>query len=330
MPPKGKDKAGGKGKQGSQLKDILPPNAKQPREGEPVEVMEEPTEEQLKNQEKNYQYLPYPDYPVWPGNQEVQALFEEEKTKLTEEVTKQQEADGAASQNEDNLDIPEDKLFKDEHWFYLPTSFHEFEKKKIKWKRPNQYLYEIMHENDAKKNKSDKKNVRKRKTSKRFRLGSSSNIGSSTNVAVAEGSKKKINVLKRPKVNYKVIGYQERPEAEDEMRRRKEEEEKVAGKEKKKPPKKGEEEEQPQMMSVAIETNLDMGFLMPAYSKWITSQLQFIKDRTVRDTVTKEPIWKRIFPQENGIPVKSITGKYRVKLRFLGEERIVEIDDRMP
>ena len=98
-----------------------------------------------------------------------------------------------------------------------------------------------------------------------------------------------------------------------------------------KAPKKGnEEDEQPQMMRVAIESNMNMGFLMPTYSKWMTSQIQFIKDRTVRDTQTKEQIWKRIYPQENGIPCKSINGKYRVKVRFMEQERLVEIDDRMP
>ena len=250
-------------------------------------------------------------------------------------MQKEQDEEGAASSNEDNVEVSDEKLFTDDHWFYLPSSFHEFERKKIKWLRPKDYLYEIIYEKEAKKHKEERKVARKRRTSKRFRLGSSTNIGgegSSTNVGGGNRtSKKRISPLKNIKVNYKVIGYQERPETEEEMKRRKEEEEKVAGKEKKKPPKKGAEEtEQPQMVSVAIETNLDMGFLMPTYSKWMTSQLQFIKDRTVRDTVTKEPIWKRIFPQDNGIPVKSPNGKYRVKLRFMGEERMVVVDDRMP
>jgi hypothetical protein len=32
----------------------------------------------------------------------------------------------------------------------------------------------------------------------------------------------------------------------------------------------------------------------------------------------------------NGIPVISPTGKYWVKIRFMGKERLVEIDDRIP
>ncbi len=75
---------------------------------------------------------------------------------------------------------------------------------------------------------------------------------------------------------------------------------------------------------------MDMGFLMPVYSKWVTSQFQFIKDRAIRDVDTKESIWQRIYPQENGSPVISPTGKYWVKVRFQGKERLVEVDDRMP
>lgn len=84
------------------------------------------------------------------------------------------------------------------------------------------------------------------------------------------------------------------------------------------------------MIQVAVENSMDMGFLMPSYSKWVTSQLQFIKDRSIRDIDSRETIWQRIYPQENGMPVISPSGKYWVKLRFLGKEKLIEIDDRMP
>ena len=58
--------------------------------------------------------------------------------------------------------------------------------------------------------------------------------------------------------------------------------------------------------------------------------MQFIRDRTIRDVDSHEAIWERIYPQENGIPTISPTGKYWVKLRFMGKERLVEIDDRIP
>ena len=44
---------------------------------------------------------------------------------------------------------------------------------------------------------------------------------------------------------------------------------------------------------------------MPSYIKWLTSQFNFIKDRNVRDIDSREQIYKRIYPQKNGIPVIS-------------------------
>ena len=132
----------------------------------------------------------------------------------------------------------------------------------------------------------------------------------------------------------KVINYEEKPETEEEARRRKEELEKAAAvKDKKKaPPPKGgkEEEEETVMVKRVVLSSMDMGFLMPAFSKWATSQFQFAKDRTLVDIETKEPIWKRIYPQEDGVPVVSHSGKYWVRIRFMDKERLVEIDDRMP
>jgi hypothetical protein len=83
-------------------------------------------------------------------------------------------------------------------------------------------------------------------------------------------------------------------------------------------------------LRIAVENPMDMGHLQPTYSKWITSQLQFIKDRGIRDIGSKEQPWQRIYPQENGIPCVSASGKYWVKVRFMGSERLVEVDDRMP
>lgn len=88
--------------------------------------------------------------------------------------------------------------------------------------------------------------------------------------------------------------------------------------------------DEPQLIQVPIENSMDMGFSMPTYTKWLTSQLQLVKDRFILDIDTEEKVWQRIYPQENGVPVCSPTGKYWVKLRFMGKERLVEIDDRVP
>ena len=122
------------------------------------------------------------------------------------------------------------------------------------------------------------------------------------------------------------------------MAKRKEAAEKAAaadkGAKKKAAPAKGapatDPADEPQVLQIPIDGSLDMSFLMPKYTKWVTSQFQFIRDRSIRDVDSSEAIWQRIYPQENGIPTVSPTGKYWVKLRFMGKERLVEIDDRIP
>jgi hypothetical protein len=48
---------------------------------------------------------------------------------------------------------------------------------------------------------------------------------------------------------------------------------------------KGKVEEEVKMVKEVVLSPLDMGPLMPLYSKWATSQLQFIKDRSIRDQI---------------------------------------------
>ncbi len=161
------------------------------------------------------------------------------------------------------------------------------------------------------------------------------------NIAIAEQLQENEPPINRDELKYEMlcIAYDERLETEEEVKKRKEEAEKLAAADKnakkKPPPAKGAPVEadpmdKPQVLKIPVENNMDMGFLMPVYSKWVTSQFQFIKDRAIRDVDTKESIWQRIYPQENGSPVISPTGKYWVKVRFQGKERLVEVDDRMP
>lgn len=63
MPPK-KDKGKAGGKAGRPLKDVLPPNAKPPREGQPLKQPEEAGEGPI----RDYTYKPFPLFPEWPGN----------------------------------------------------------------------------------------------------------------------------------------------------------------------------------------------------------------------------------------------------------------------
>ena len=52
---------------------------------------------------------------------------------------------------------------------------------------------------------------------------------------------------------------------------------------------------------------------------WIGSQLQIIKIRELKDVYNDEPVWKKIYPQENGVPQITKSGKYWVKLYYMGK-----------
>lgn len=54
-------------------------------------------------------------------------------------------------------------------------------------------------------------------------------------------------------------------------------------------------------------------------AKWIGGHLQLIKDKGLKDVYTGEHIWKKIFPQVDGIPVLSKSGKHWVKLYHMGK-----------
>jgi len=76
------------------------------------------------------------------------------------------------------------------------------------------------------------------------------------------------------------IDSEERKETEEEVRKRKEEQERLAALEKgskKKAPAKGQPApdpmDEPQLIRVPVHNVMDMGFLMPLWCKWVTSQL---------------------------------------------------------
>jgi hypothetical protein len=48
------------------------------------------------------------------------------------------------------------------------------------------------------------------------------------------------------------------------------------------------------------------------------------------DVNNGEPIWKKIYPQENGVPQITKSGKYWVKLLHMGKYVKIEVDDRIP
>jgi hypothetical protein len=133
MPPKGKEvKKGailGNFKAGKQLKDILPPNSKPPREGVIVKQEGEP------NVQRHMEYEPLAHFPEWPGNDEAK------------------QHDFSCKKDANDKEI----LFEDPTQIYLPPSFKEFMRQEHIWLRPEAYIREILHESQLDSLKAEKR-----------------------------------------------------------------------------------------------------------------------------------------------------------------------------
>ncbi len=121
---------------------------------------------------------------------------------------------------------------------------------------------------------------------------------------------------KKTKLNLVVFETSERVETEAEVETRKREAALLANAKdnKKKPPKKEELEEGPVTIKEAKLSNIDMDGYQANFSKWVGSQLQVIKDRNIRDVYTNKPIWTKIYPQQQGVPIYNKSGKFRLYL----------------
>lgn len=125
-----------------------------------------------------------------------------------------------------------------------------------------------------------------------------------------------------------VVTFIERDETQEEFEARKhKEQEKIAAMKKK--PAKTEESHIGKLKEVKL-GNIEMGKNMPQCSKWVSSQLQILKDKGWKDPFSGESLWHKIYPQKDGIPIYNPSGRYWVKLLLLGTPRLVEIDSRVP
>jgi hypothetical protein len=205
-----------------------------------------------------------PHYPEWPGNDEA----------------KQHDFSSKKDANDNEI------LFEDSTKIYLPPSFKEFMRGEDIWLRPDAYIREILHEQETDRLKAEKR--RQSKTRKAIRKANLMAMGGVASQDITFEQQqlldKEINLnldKSAIKVTKCVIASMQRLETEDEIKKRKEEEEKKAaaekGAKKKAAPAKGavpveDPSDKPQLVSIPIENSLDLGFSMPAYTKWITSQ----------------------------------------------------------
>lgn len=105
-------------------------------------------------------------------------------------------------------------------------------------------------------------------------------------------------------------------------------------KDKKKKKKGGDESDEDAIRYVKIVkySNIDISSEnLPPFSKWMGSILQTIVDRKIKDAYEPhDHVWKKIYPQEDGVPVFNPSGRYWVKLYHMGQLTKVEIDDKFP
>lgn len=126
----------------------------------------------------------------------------------------------------------------------------------------------------------------------------------------------------------RIVSTYERDELPEEYEKRKQEETEkwIANKKKGKNP--ADDLPAKKVKDVILE-RIEMGKRLPSFPTWLSSQLSILRDR---DWKNHDGVyfWRRIYPQVDGIPVYNKSGKYWVKLLFLGQERLVEVDGRMP
>ena len=80
-----------------------------------------------------------------------------------------------------------------------------------------------------------------------------------------------------------------------------------------------------------LPTNINSSDWTCNYVSWISSVFQLIKDLKLKDINDDSSIWSKIYPQDdNGIPIYNPSGRYWIKLYFMGKPRKIEVDDRIP
>ena len=207
MPPKDKAKKGaiqGNYKAGKPLKEIMPAGAKAPREGVIAKLDGEP------EVERNFDYEPLAPFPEWPGNEEA----------------KNHDFSTGCEKTEEGETIP----YKDETEIFLPPSFKEFMRGEEHWLRPDEYLREVLAEQELTRLKAERK--RQQRTRKNIRKQNMLNMGAEDITKAEEellAQKINLNVDKASiEINPMVISHLERLETQSEIESRKAEEEKKA------------------------------------------------------------------------------------------------------
>ena len=301
----------------------------------------------------SYQHIREPKTINFPNNTEKifspenipNPLFEEFPSDETDLETLQ--APLLQNPEEIFIDPDSDKI-------YLPRSLYkDFLFEEIKWSRPIHYILENKLDLEIKKHYQKKNTYNFReKVHEKFReeerrkkmeeegiLEPKSDKSDSDYNEKNDGNalyKDYFNLL-RTKPNITIVKFIERQETDEEYEIRiKKEEEEI---ERFKNEKKKNKNLQPTITEVNTEKlklneaspsciNMKDGY--PLYCRWLASIFEIIRERNITDVNNHYSIFKRIYPQENGVPVYNPKGIYWIKLYHFGKLRKIEIDDRMP
>ena len=248
MPPK-KEAKKGLYRPGTPLKDIIPPTLKQPpREGKPPRIPEYTASSNIINP-----YEPQPEFEEWPG-------------------------DEAALAFDFGLDAPPGKLYNDPAKLSLPPSFKMKENYMIFWRRPKELVKTEIDDHHISYSSvlgADNRFSRQNTMPGELEGRSSIHIADDGN---SDGPELQM---------FEVAEREETPE-EVELRVKELTEKQQQQQGKKKPGKKDEPiDTNPQKIKDIKLGNISMKDDIPAYAKWIASQLQIIKDRNIRDAIVR-------------------------------------------
>ncbi len=252
MPPKPKDAKKGAYKVGTPLKDILPPTIKQPiREGRPSRVPEYTATQTVINP-----YKSHPEFEQWPG-------------------------DEAAANYDFGLASQTATQFADQIKFPLPPSFISKESHIIFWRRPKELVKTQAYNENLRHSAyvASESQFGRRKSARaltEMQEGGSILLPEDSGTSPFDGEDVELEMFKQI----------ERLETAEEAEARVKEltEKQLQDKAKKKTGKKEDPiDPTPQKIKDIKLSNINLSEDLPAYSKWIASQLQIIKDRNLRD-----------------------------------------------
>lgn len=261
MPPKAKEPKKGNYKPGTPLKDLIPATIKQPpRDPRPIRLADYVPTNTIVNP-----YQPQPEFEDWPG-------------------------DEAALNFDFGLESQTGKQYTDPVQFPVPPSFKAKESDIVFWQRPRELIKsELATPAASFSSLNSKPKVRRQKTGidgelLQGRLSIDENAG--------------LGPFDQDDVEIALFSYGEREETAEEAEQRvKELMEKQQQQKKKPPPGKKEEpvDTAPQKIKEVRLSNVSMKDEIPAYSKWIASQLQVIKDRNIRDVNVSYSRLERVY-----------------------------------